>query len=155
MKTGEENIAATISSAIGRGLLAGLAGTAAITLSQMIEMRITKRKPSEAPVKVAEQVTKVKPAAEESKEKVAQEIHWAYGTCWGLARGLIGLTGLKGLPAIVIHFAAIWGTVLVVLPSFDAGPKVREEGPKTIAIDALHQAVYATAAGLAFDALER
>ncbi|HVX01350.1 MAG TPA: hypothetical protein VHA52_13085, partial [Candidatus Babeliaceae bacterium] len=81
MKTGEENIAATISSAIGRGLLAGLAGTAAITLSQMIEMRITKRKPSEAPVKVAEQVTKVKPAAEESKEKVAQEIHWAYGTC--------------------------------------------------------------------------
>jgi hypothetical protein len=149
-----DNILGELGNAIGKGLLAGLAGTAAITISQMIEMRITKRKASEAPVKVAEQVTDVKPATGEAKEKVSQEIHWAYGTSWGIARGLFSLTGLRGLPAIAAHFAAIWGTALVMLPAYKAGPKVTEEDAKTIAIDALHHAVYATAAGLAYDALD-
>lgn len=39
--------------AIGIGLMAGLAGTAAITLSQTIEMKLTKRPPSTAPVDAA------------------------------------------------------------------------------------------------------
>jgi hypothetical protein len=154
MRTHNDNILGELGSAIGKGLLAGLAGTAAITISQMIEMHITKRKPSEAPVKVAEQVTDIKPANKGAKEQVSQEIHWAYGTSWGVARGLIGLTGLKGAPAIAAHFAAIWGTALVMLPSFKAGPKVTEEEPKAIGIDAMHHMVYAIAAGLTYDALD-
>lgn len=154
MSRHNDHILGEFGGAIGKGLLAGLAGTAAITLSQMIEMSITKRKASEAPVKVAEQVTDVKPATDESKEKVSQEIHWAYGTSWGIARGIIGLTGLKGAPAIAVHFAAIWGTALVMLPAFKAGPKVTEEEPKAIAIDAMHHTIYAIAAGLAYDALD-
>ena len=149
-----DNIIGELGNAIGLGLLAGLAGTAAITVSQMIEMRITKRKPSEASIKVAEQVVDVKPSAEESKTKVSQEIHWAYGTSWGIIRGLIGCAGLRGLPAIAAHFAALWTTALVMLPAFEAGPKITEEDAKTIAIDAMHHAVYATAAGLAYDALD-
>ncbi|HJP63104.1 MAG TPA: hypothetical protein VJ844_06655 [Mucilaginibacter sp.] len=154
MRTHNDNIFGEIGGAIGKGLLAGLAGTVAITISQMIEMRITKRKPSEAAIKVAEQVTDVKPVADESKEKVLKEIHWTYGTCWGIARGLIGLTGLTGLAAIGTHFAAIWGTALVMLPSFGAGPKITEEEPKTIAIDVMHHAIYAIAAGCTYDTLD-
>jgi len=149
-----DNLLGELGNAIGKGLLAGLAGTAAITISQMIEMRITKRKPGEASIKVAEQVTDVKPSTDESKAKVSQEIHWVYGTSWGIARGLIGCTGLRGLPAIAAHFAAIWTTALVLLPAFKAGPKVTEEDAKIIAIDVMHHAVYATAAGLAYDALD-
>jgi hypothetical protein len=155
MKNHENNIVGELGAAIGKGLLAGLAGTAAITLSQMIEMRITKRQASEAPTKVAAQVVDVKPASEETKEKVSKEIHWTYGTAWGVVRGLIGLTGLSGIAAIATHFSAIWGTSLVLLPSFDAGPKITEEEPKTIAIDVMHHAVYAIAAGLAYDAIDR
>lgn len=155
MRRHENNIAGELGAAIGKGLLAGLAGTAAITLSQMIEMRITKRKASEAPIKVAQQVADVKPASKESKGKVSQEIHWSYGTAWGIARGLIGLTGLKGIAAIAAHFSTIWGTALVLLPSFEAGPKITEEEPKTIAIDIMHHAVYAVAAGLTYDAIDR
>ncbi|HJP62497.1 MAG TPA: hypothetical protein VJ844_03605 [Mucilaginibacter sp.] len=154
MKTHNDNIFGELGGAIGKGILAGLAGTAVITLSQMIEMRLTKREPSEAPVKVAEQVTDVKPANKEVKEKVSQEIHWAYGTSWGIVRGLIGLTGVRGVPAIAAHFAAIWGTALVMLPSFKAGPKITEEEPKAIAIDAMHHMVYAIAAGFTYDALD-
>ena len=153
MKRYENNIIGELGSAIGKGLLAGLAGTAAITLSQMIEMSITKRKASEAPVKVAQQVLNVKPANKEVKQQIAQEIHWAYGTSWGIARGLISLTGLKGWPASLAHFAAIWGSSMIMLPAYKAAPKITEEDAKTIAIDGVHHAVYALAAGLAYDAL--
>ncbi|GAA4307663.1 hypothetical protein GCM10023149_01270 [Mucilaginibacter gynuensis] len=154
MKIHQNNVLGELGSAIGKGLLAGLAGTAAITLSQIIEMKITKREPSDATVKVVSETVDVKPVSEEQKEKVSQEIHWAYGTAWGVTRGLISLTGLKGLPATLVHFAAIWGTALVVLPKYKAAPPINEEEPKAIAIDAFHHAIYATAAGLAFDALD-
>jgi hypothetical protein len=154
MRKHTDNLFGEIGGGIGKGLIAGVVGTAAITLSQMIEMSITKRKPGEAPLKVAKEVTNIKPVNKEVKETVAQQIHWAYGTLWGMARGIIGLTGLKGLPATLIHFAAIWGTEMVMLPAFNAGPKVTEEDAKTIAIDAMHHSVYALAAGLAYDALD-
>lgn len=154
MNIKHENYWGALGNALGKGLLAGLAGTAAITLSQMIEMSITKREASDAPVKVASEITDVEPTNDETKAKVNQEIHWAYGTTWGIARGLIGLTGLKGLPATLLHFGAIWGTALVMLPKYDAAPPVTEEPPKAIAIDAWHHAVYALAAGLAYDALD-
>jgi hypothetical protein len=154
MRIHENNILGELGSEIGKGLLAGLAGTAAITLSQMIEMKITKREPSKAPVKVAKETTGIKPANKEQIEKVTQEIHWAYGTSWGIARGIIGLTGLKGLPATLLHFGAIWGTSMIMLPAFKAAPPVTEEDPKLIAIDGLHHAVYALAAGFAYDALD-
>jgi len=154
MKLREENALGELAGAIGKGLLAGLAGTAAITLSQMIEMKITKREPSEAPVKVASQVTGAAPADESQKEKLSNEIHYAYGTSWGVVRGLLGLAGLKGLPATLVHFGAIWATELIMLPKYDAAPPVDEQEPKSLAIDALHHAVYAVAAGLAYDALD-
>jgi hypothetical protein len=79
--------------------MSGAAGTLAITLSQMIEMKITKGKPPDEPVAAAEKVLNVKPATEEDKIKLSQEVHWAYGTSWGIARGILGLLGFKGLPA--------------------------------------------------------
>jgi hypothetical protein len=154
MKIHENNALGELGNAIGKGLIAGLAATAAITLSQMIEMKITGRKPSEAPIKVAKETTGIKPENETQKEKVSQEIHWAYGTSWGVARGIIGLTGLKGIPAAIVHFATVWGTSMIMLPKFNAAPPVTEEAPKAIAIDGLHHAVYAVTATLVYDALD-
>src|SRR5438105_12822126 len=110
----ENNALGEVGAAIGKGLIAGLAATAAITLSQMIEMKITKRKPSEAPTKVAGEVTGIKPENAGQKEKVSHEIHWAYGTIWGAARGIIGLTGLKGALAAIAHFTAVWGASMLM-----------------------------------------
>ncbi|WP_199501946.1 hypothetical protein [Mucilaginibacter conchicola] len=154
MKIHEDNALGALGSAIGKGLLAGLAATAAMTLSQSIEMKITKRESSDAPLKVAGDVSGVAPASPEEKPKLNQEIHWSYGTAWGVARGLIGLTGLKGLPATLLHFGAVWGTALVMLPKHDAAKPIDEQKPKDIAIDVLHHGVYALAAGLVYDALD-
>ncbi|MFD1255493.1 hypothetical protein ACFQ3S_01685 [Mucilaginibacter terrae] len=154
MKVHENNALGELASAVGKGLLAGLAGTVAITVSQMIEMKITGRGPSEAPVKVASEILGAAPANEGEKEKLGNEVHFAYGTSWGAVRGLLGLAGLKGIPATLVHFGAIWATELIMLPKYDAAPPVDEQEPKSLAIDALHHAVYAVATGLVYDALD-
>ncbi len=151
MKTCDTN---TLTSVIGKGLIAGLAATAAITLSQMIEMKFTHREPSEAPLKAAGKVIGVKPKSKYEKKKVSQEIHWAYGASLGMLRGIINLTGLKGLPATAAHFATVWGGSMIMLPALKAAPPVIEENRKTIAIDGFHHAVYALTAGLVYDALD-
>jgi hypothetical protein len=154
MKLHQDNTLSALGSAIGKGLLAGIAATAVMTLSQMIEMKITKREPSDATIKVAEGTAGVKPATEDDKQKLSQELHWSYGTAWGVARGLIGLTGLKGLPATLVHFGAVWGTALIMLPKHNAAKPINEQEPKEIAIDVLHHSIYAITAGLVYDALD-
>jgi hypothetical protein len=154
MKLHEDNTLGSLGSAIGKGLLAGIAATAVMTLSQMIEMKITKRQASDAPVKVAENTAGVKPATPQDKNQLSQELHWSYGTTWGVARGLIGLTGLKGLPATLLHFGAVWGTAIIMLPKHNAAKPINQQEPKDIAIDVLHHSVYAITAGLVYDALD-
>lgn len=154
MRIHENNAVGELSSAIGKGLLAGLAATAAITISQMIEMEITRRTASNAPSKVAKETIGVKPATPEQKEQLNNELHWAYGTSWGVARGIIGLTGLKGIPAALVHFGAIWGASMIILPKYNVAPPVYKEDPKTIAIDGFHHAVYALTASFVYDAID-
>ncbi|WP_276496453.1 hypothetical protein [Pontibacter litorisediminis] len=166
-----------LGNAIGKGILAGLAGTAAITISQMIEMQITKREGSKAPTKVAGQVLGVTPSnkeeseelsgepedtdktnkevKEEHAERFSQIMHWQYGTSWGVARGLLSLAGVKGWPATATHFGAIWSTALVMLPAANASEPITEWSPKQIALDVLHHSVYAIAAGLLYDYIDQ
>ncbi|GAB3820870.1 hypothetical protein [Pontibacter rugosus] len=168
---------AILGDAIGKGILAGLAGTAAITISQMIEMKITKRGGSSSPSKVAGQVMGVVPSnkkqaselagetvePEKTNEEVKEEhaarfsqlMHWQYGTSWGVPRGLLSLTGLNGLPATALHFAGIWSTAQVMLPAANASEPITKWSPKQIATDVLHHAVYAVAAGLMFDYIDQ
>lgn len=138
---------------IGKGLIAGVAGTAAITLSQIIEMKITKREPSTEPADAAEKVLDVKPETPEDKQKFSQEVHWGYGTAWGIPRGLLGLFGLKGLPATAIHFATIYSTALIMPTQLEVAPPLKDREAKEFLIDALHHAVYAVTAGLVYDAM--
>lgn len=150
-----ESTAGKLGSIIGRGLIAGLAGTAAITLSQLLEMKITKKPPSFAPADAASKALSIEASNREARQKFSNEVHWTYGTTWGMARGLLSLAGLKGWPATAIHFAAIFYTALTIEPDFEVTPPVNEWSKKEIAIDALHHVVYVVAAGLVFDAINK
>lgn len=163
--------------AIGKGLIAGLAGTVAITISQMIEMQITKRSNSNAPVVVGGKTLGVEPrgkaqlekekaiaeddeASEEAQEKVeanegrfAQFMHFGYGTGWGVFRGALDLAGIRGPLADLAMFGGVWGTAQVMLPAVAGTPPITEWSPKQIATDVIHHAVYACAVGLTYDAM--
>lgn len=149
------SIAAKAALSLGKGILAGLAGTAAISISQFIEMKLTGRQPSNVPAKAVGKVLHLRITNNAYKEQFVQEIHWTYGLLWGFARSALDLAGVKGLPATAVHYAAIWGTEMVMLPSIDVAPPVMEWGGKEIAKDGVHHLVYALVAGLVYDAIDR
>ena len=166
---------AQVGNAVGKGILSGLVGTVAITLSQMIEMQLTKRGSSEAPAITGGKALGVEPRGqaelekqddappskqdelkqdiEENKDRFTQIMHFSYGTSWGVARSALDLIGVQGPAATFIHFGALWGTALVMLPATKASPPITEWSPTQIGTDIVHHAVYALAAGACYDAM--
>lgn len=142
-------------SAVGRGLFAGAAGTAAMTLSSTLEAKLRDRESSTAPADAAGKVLGVQPRDPQGKARFSNVVHWGYGTSWGAVRGLIGTAGLDGPAAAAAHFAAIWPSALVMLPSLGVAPPPWKMGVTELAIDAGHHAVYVAATSLAYAALER
>jgi hypothetical protein len=136
---------------VGRGLLAGLAGTAAITVGQAIEMELTNREPSTAPAEAVEKVFGIKAVDDEHKAQVANLVHWSYGTSWGLFRSFLDLMGLRGSEASLIHWLAVWGTATVMLPGLEIAPPVREWPAKMHATEGVGHLIYAEAAGMMYD----
>jgi len=145
----------TLAEVIGRGIVAGIVGTAAMTVSSTAEMKLRGREASTTPAKVAGKVLGVRPKGEREKQRFSNLVHWGYGTVWGIPRGLLAAAGLKGAAADAAHFGLIWGTALVMLPAAGAAPPATQWGAKTLAIDAFHHIVYVMAAGLAYCWLER
>jgi len=154
-KKNKETTLKDIGTSIGVGLIAGFAGTFAITVSQRIEMEITGRKPSDTPANAVREVLDVKPVSESKSQQVSQEVHWAYGTSLGLVRSTLSLAGLRGLAATAIHFFTLWGGKSIMLPSLRVAKPLTEQRPKSIAIDIGHHLIYAATAGLVFDAVYR
>ena len=140
----------TVAGAIGRGLIAGLVGTAAITLSQTVEMKLRNRKPSTTPADAAGKVLGVKPTSEQDAVRFANIVHWGYGTSWGAARGLIDLVGLRGLRADAAHFGVVSATAMTMLPALKVAPPPQKQPPKEMAVESLHHLVYALATGITY-----
>jgi hypothetical protein len=140
--------------AIGAGLIAGAAGTAAMTLSRALEDRLSGREPSSAPSDAAGKVLGVQPRNPEGRARFSTVVHWSYGTAWGVGRGLIDLAGLRGAGATATHLGAVWGWSLVMLPALGVAEPVWKQNPAALAVDALNHFVYASATSAAWDVLQ-
>ena len=142
----------SIADAVGRGLIAGLAGTAAMTVSSTLEARIRGRKPSSAPARATAKVLGIKEFEDAiAKARFNDLSHWGYGTGWGVLRGLLGATGMPAKAATAAHGAAIYGAAQVTLPALEIAPPSVFWAKEEIAIDAFHHAVYAAASGIAYE----
>jgi hypothetical protein len=105
--------------------------------------------------RAASKMLGIEPVGETNRQRFATLVHWAYGTGWGAARGLLGAIGLSGPAAAAAHFSTVWGTELVVLPALKVAPPATEWGPEEVAIDAWHHLVYALATSVAYELLDR
>lgn len=144
-----------VAASVGLGLFAGLAGTAAMTVSSTVEAKLRHRDPSTAPARAASKVLGVAPVDARGERRFNQLVHWGYGTGWGAVRGLISATGLSDVPATLVHLGAVWGGEQVVLPASGASPPATEWGATEIAIDLFHHVVYVAATAAAFRRLAR
>ena len=78
---------------IARGLLAGLVGTAAMTVSSTLEAKLRGRPFSTAPAEAAAKVLGIKEfRSEAARSRFSNLVHWGYGTGWGAVRGLMRMS---------------------------------------------------------------
>ena len=145
----------TLAGAIGKGIVAGLAGTAAMTVSSTIEAKLRGRAFSDAPARATAKVLGIKEFEDaRAKARFSDLSHWGYGTGWGIARAVIRELGLGPRLATPAHFAAIWGSAAVMLPALEIAPPFVFWGREEVAIDVFHHLVYATATAVAYELLD-
>ena len=144
----------TMAGSIGKGLVAGFAGTAAMTISSTIEARLRGRTPSSAPARATAKVLGISSFEDSVAEARFNDLsHWGYGTGWGVIRGLLDAAGLPPAKATAAHGAAVWGSAQVTLPALDIAPPAVFWPKAEIAIDVFHHTVYALATGIAYELL--
>jgi hypothetical protein len=142
----------TVAEDTGKGLLAGLIGTAAMTVSSTVEAKLRGRPASSAPARATAKVLGIKEFEDDIAAARFNDLsHWGYGTSWGVLRGLLAATGMPARTATALHGAAIYGSAQVTLPALEIVPPALFWPKEEIAIDAFHHAVYATATGLAYE----
>lgn len=160
---------------IGRGLVAGLVGTAAITLAAAAEQQIRSRLQGGAtkepgpsgvfPVLIAPWLYSadavgtilggVTPADDSAKRRLALAAHLSYGTSWGASLGVLELAGIRGPGAMGTLLGAILGAEMLVMPKLGFFPPVSQWGSEAVFSSTYQHALYAIAAGLTFDWLHR
>jgi hypothetical protein len=145
----------SVASSVGKGIFAGVAGTALMTVSSTIEMKARGRSGSSAPSDAAGKVLGVQPRNAEGQARFATAVHWGYGTGWGAVRGLIGAAGVSGPAATLLHFGAVWASEMVMLPALGVAPPVTEQAALETGVDAWHHLVYASATNVVYELLDR
>jgi hypothetical protein len=147
------NALGRVGAGLGAGFLAGLAGTAAMTVSSMAEMKLRDRKPSTAPQDAASKLLKLEPRNSDELNRLGQVVHWQYGTSQGAIRGLMSAAALREPLASILFFAAVWGVDLAVVPELTDNKPASEWGAEELAIDALHHLVFVGVTALALRTL--
>jgi len=141
----------TLAQRVARGLLAGVIGTAAMTVSSTVEQRLRGREASTAPADAAMKVLGIEGFCDDgAKSRFSNAVHGTYGTAWGVPRALLDAAGADGAAATAAHGAALWGFEQVTLPALGVAPPLWEWGAVEVAIDALHHVVYAVTTSVAY-----
>ena len=146
----------SVAEAAGKGLAAGMIGTAAMTVSSTLEAKLRGRQFSTAPAKAATRALGIEMFDDaDAYARFSTLVHWGYGTGWGVVRGLLRTVGVSPKLATPAHFAALWGSALYTLPKYDVAPPITEWEGEDIAIDVFHHLVYVTATAVAYELLDR
>jgi hypothetical protein len=138
---------------LGRGVLAGLAGTVVMTAFQrLVEMPLSGREDSYAPARFAEKATPLSARTAKGRHRLNETTHLALGVLWGGAYGVAASRGLRGQQAVNVVFGVVY-TGDVLLNTALGLYRPQEWTAKDWAIDLVDKYVQAQATGAAFDRL--
>jgi hypothetical protein len=139
-----------LGTAVGRGLVAGLVGTAAMTVSSTIETTLRHCPPDTAPADAMSKLLGLKFKNQQAKLRFSNLFHWGYGTGWGAVRGVLDALDVDDDRAALLHFVALWGSEAVTLPALEVAKPINEQPEADVAMNIFHQAVYIVATSLAY-----
>lgn len=145
----------TLAAKVGMGLVSGLVGTAAITLTHFVEMRLRHRDVSKLPAQAVEKTLAIQPANAKAEKRLSLLAHVGYGTSWGMFRALLDALGLRRSVAVPLHGATVLATAMVMLPGLNVVRPIRQWRRSDLVAEAFHRAVYAAAVDATYVWLRR
>lgn len=142
-----------VSRATALGMLAGAVGTAAMTLTQRLEMSLSGRAGSTVPGQVgAHLVPGAGPASPGDVARLNGPVHWGHGIAMGALRGVLDVAGLTGPSASAAHFALVWVGDAALYRALGIADVPWRWSPDALRTDLLHKGVYAAVTGAVYDA---
>ena len=143
--------------AVSRGLAAGVAGTAAMTLYQTAVAKGRGSEASTTPAEVGKRLIRGvfhRRFDEDRTPMLNNAMHWGYGTSWGAVYALTdGLGDIPVLPRGLGFGTSVWGASLLELPAMKLAPPVWEYPPLELVLDLSYHLVYGIAVAAAYAAL--
>ena len=140
--------------ALGRGAVAGLAGTTVMTAWQkLVEMPITGRKESFEPANLLQRVLPITPKRGAARRRLNNAAHFGVGVGWGVAHAAIARRGLRGQRAVATVFGTLWPGDVVTTVALGLNPPPWRWTRRDLAIDVTDKLVLAQATGAVYDRL--
>lgn len=141
------------SNAALRGLVAGLAGTAAMTAAEKLEQMLTGRPNSFVPAHTLERLLRLPRKPDEQRLGMNWAMHWGQGIVLGALRGLMAERGLRGPVGsfMFMNLRLLNDQTLENATGVGAPPWTWPVDEQVI--DLLHKAIYAFVSGMVADRL--
>ena len=137
-----------------RGALAGLAGTAAMTLGEQVEQRFTHRPDSYVPGRTLIALTAGRRLPESARPLVRNHLmHWGTGAAVGALRGVWAAAGLRGWRASAWHTSVRLATDQTLENATGVGSPPWTWSGRDQVVDVAAKAVYSFVTGAVADRL--
>ncbi|MGY1806483.1 hypothetical protein ACI8AF_03865 [Blastococcus sp. SYSU D00669] len=136
------------------GALAGLAGTAAMTLGEQLEQRLTGRPDSYVPARTLTALTTRRRLPGSARPPVRNHLmHWGTGAAVGALRGIWAASGLRGWRASAWHTSVRLATDQTLENATGVGSPPWTWSGRDQAVDLAGKAVYSFVTGAVADRL--
>jgi hypothetical protein len=144
----------------GVGLLAGIAGTVAMTVVQGAEYALTDAEPSDAPADVADRIKRATGRGRlrrRHRRAANQGMHWLYGASWGVPYGIVAGAAREVAPEVSgpVFGLLVWGAGLAHQPVLGIAEVPWKRSLSSLGSEAFFHLVYGVGAGAAVRALSR
>jgi hypothetical protein len=135
------------------GLLAGVAGVAAMTLAEKIEQQFTRRPNSYVPAHTLERLLRLPHKPDQERLALNWTMHWGQGILMGAVRGLMAAQGFRGPVGsfMFMNLRLLNDQSLENATGVGAPPWTWPKDEQVI--DLLHKGIYAFVTGVVADRL--
>ena len=133
-------------------MIAGFLGTALMTVSQLIEMKITRREASFTPAIIISRIFRIpfERLSERNKVRLNWTVHIGYGTLLGLTVPVLMLFIQNLFALALINFIVVWGQGLIMVPLLGGHSPPWKWGLKWLFLDGFHHFVLSTATAVLY-----
>lgn len=146
----------SVAEVVGRGLVAGVVGTVALTIAEKAEMSLTGREPSMVPGQVGARLSGHDPQTDVALvRRLNPIVHWGHGIGMGAVRASLDAVGMSRRSASAAFFPILWGGDAALYAALGVAPPPWRWSLQDLATDLFGKGVLAFATSGAYVALGR